>query len=107
MAISGTLSKDIFSPLVVLNFADLHPVPARVRIESAVFAIQEKMGCVLWWDTEDGDVLILPLESRGKLDFESPMQGLHAPKGARGIKMSTFLCNAEKHFLIMLDMTKQ
>lgn len=107
VALSGTLFKDL-APTEFLLFNELSLSPRAVRIESVVFAIQEKMGFNLLWKMEGGQWrLILPLESRGRLDFESPMQGIHSPEGAIGLGISSFLCVLEKTFLVMLDLTKQ
>lgn len=107
--VSGYLVKDIQSAEPILLLKDLAPVPKAIRLDSVVFAIQEKMGCVLWWKVGDKMSLILPLESRGKLDFEG-MQGLHSPQdGVEGIYMSTFKCTDKGgyYFTILLDLMKQ
>ena len=108
VTLSGSLREDIASPSLVLKFEDLAMKPKSVRIDAVVFAIQEKMGVVLWWELDKERELILPLESRGRFNFEE-IQGLHSPKeGVLGISMSTFEWKAPvKHFLIMLDLTKQ
>lgn len=109
LQVSGFLVKDIVAAEPILLLKDLHPWPKALRLDSIVFAVQEKMGCVLWWKAKDELELILPVESRGKLDFEG-MQGLHSPnEGTEGIYMSTFKCTdkAGYYFLLFLDLMKQ
>lgn len=106
--ISGWLEEDM--PLTkILMFEDLSPVPKAIRIDSVVYAIQEKAGFNLWWvegEGPDEKRLILPLESRGYFNFE-PMQSLQS-KDAIGIAIESFnVGTAPKTFLILLDMVKQ
>ena len=103
--ISGWLDKDI--PFTkIFMFEDLNPVPKAIRIDSVVFAIQEKAGFNLWWVGEGGEKrLILPLESRGYFNFEG-MQSLQS-KHAVGIAIESFGVTSTKTFLILLDTVKQ
>jgi len=105
IVMSGMLKKD-FPISDVLLFKELNPVPKAIRIESIVFAIQEKMGFQLYWKTPEGYEIIMPLESRGYFNFET-MQGYHSPRNAIGLAMSSFGCDKEKSFCIFLDITKQ
>lgn len=104
--ISGLLTAELpQTDIVVLR--DLADQPKGLKIESFVFAIQEKMGFYLWWRKGKETALILPLESRGGLSFEG-MQCLHSPEGTEAIAMSSFGWAApKKGFLLLLDMVKQ
>lgn len=103
---SGILTKEDES-FDLVHWAELKPVPVKARLESAAFGIQEKAGVLLWWKMPDGkNRLILPLESRGKLDFEG-LQGIHAPPTSLGICMTTFGVPSPKHFRLSIDLTKQ
>lgn len=107
--VTGFLTKDIQAAEPILLLKDLRPVPKAMRLDSVVFGIQEKMGCVLWWKVRHELELILPLESRGKLGFED-MQGLHSPQeGLEGIYMSTFKCTGPNgyYLTVLLDLMKQ
>ena len=104
--ISGWLDKDM--PLTkIFMFDELSPIPKAMRIDSLVFAIQEKAGFNLWWVEGEGSEkrLILPLESRGFFNFEG-MQSLQS-KHAIGIAMESFNVSSTKTFLILLDMVRQ
>ncbi len=53
----------------LFSISDLaRPEMKGLKIESVLFALQEKMGLLLWWDEACED-LILPLESRGFFQF--------------------------------------
>jgi hypothetical protein len=104
--ISGWLEEDM--PLTkILLFEELSPIPKAMRIDSVIFAIQEKLGFNLWWVGEAGEKrLILPLESRGYFNFEG-MQSLQS-KDSKGIAMESFNLGAStKTFLILLDLVRQ
>jgi hypothetical protein len=104
--ISGYLDEDL--PLTkVFMFEELSPIPKSIRIDSVIFAIQEKAGFNLWWvGGEEGEKrLILPLESRGFFNFEG-MQSLQSHE-AKGIAIEAFNVTGTKTFLILLDMVKQ
>jgi hypothetical protein len=104
---TGILTKDIPEQNIFL-FKDLVEMPAKLRFESVVFAVQEKMGFYLWWKGGDSKKsLILPLESRGAFNFE-PLQFLHSPPWAEGMSFSTFgAMSTGKAFLLILDLGKQ
>ncbi len=109
ITLSGSISS-LFKPQTVLVFSRLKGSPSRLRFDSVLFAIQEKMGFNLWW-VNDEDVkkwkLIIPLESRGYFDFEK-LGALHSPDDAMGIGLSAFKnTETQMTFLLMLDFTKQ
>lgn len=105
----GVLSGDM-PRQVLVDFADLafqdRPTK-KLKIESLTFAIQEKLGFKLWWRIGEDACLILPLESRGYLNWAS-VYSLHSPAGADGILIESFgWAEPEKVFLFELDMEKQ
>lgn len=104
--VSGMLTEEL--PVTdICVFSSLDHSPKALKIESLVFAIQEKMGFYLWWKKGKETTLILPLEGRGGLGFEG-MQCLHSPEGAEAIAISSFGWAApQKAFMILLDMVKQ
>jgi hypothetical protein len=82
----GVLSGDMPRQKLV-DFNDLvwqDVAPKKLKIESFTFAIQEKLGFVLWWGMGEDFKLILPLESRGYLNWAS-IYSLHSPGGADSI----------------------
>jgi hypothetical protein len=99
-----------FIPESILSFDRLKPVPARMRLDSVTFAIQEKMGFNLWWAAGATIMdwhLIMPIESRGYFDLEKA-GGIHSPPGAFGIGLSCFRnTDPDMTFMFILDLTKQ
>lgn len=59
----------------ILRLESLHFAPKSIRLDSIVYAFQDKAGLEFWWDE---GVLALPLEGRGKLDLGS-VWPLHSP----------------------------
>ena len=104
LRVSGVIDKaqpaqDLFT------FEELNS-PTGLRLDSVVFALQEKMGVILWWKTPEGGILMMPLESRGRLDWEA-VGALQSPNGASGIMMSTFKVDEPKVFTFIMDFTKR
>jgi hypothetical protein len=104
--VTGIIEKDM--PLTeILRIAEISHSPRSLKFNSVTFALQEKLGVLLYWKLGEKTELILPVESRGKLDFES-VHSLHSPReGLSAIAMSTFGCNAPKAFTFTMDFTKQ
>ena len=111
VAISGYLTGD--SAITVLTEKSLNPQPKSLQIEAITHAIQEKMGIFLEWGkkSEEAEV-ILPMESKGKLDF-SAFRGLPSPADWDGtLILRSFNFQLEpkaerKHFLILLQLEKK
>jgi hypothetical protein len=104
--VSGVLTQTL-DRADILTLKDLQHEPKGLRLDSVLFAIQEKMGFQLWWRVGEVYTLILPLESRGTFNFEG-MQSLHSPKGLEAISMSSFgWAASEKSFMFILDLVKQ
>ena len=104
--VRGSLNEK--APLKVYNLIDfnkLNPVPKALKLDSVVFAIQEKMGVILWWRKERGSELMLPLESRGRLDWEA-VQSLQSGPDVTGVDMTVFGVNEVKQFVFVMDFTK-
>lgn len=107
LQVSGFLDSDVTQARTILTLEDLQLNPKAIRIESIVYAFQDKMGCVLWWQGDENIYPILPLEGRGTLNFND-MQGLHSPQSdVKGIAITTYGVDKGKYFLITLDLTKQ
>lgn len=111
VTITGQLSEDLSEPEPILFFADLSGAPKRLRLDGVQFAIQEKMGFLLWWIMSVEAFpppfkLILPLESRGGYDFEK-IQPIQSPADSVGIAVSSFKVTEENmSFMIMLDLAR-
>lgn len=106
---SGRLSGDMPRQLLV-GFEQLESQgisPKKLKIESLTFAIQEKLGFLLYWRVGETAHLILPLESRGYLNWAS-IYSLHSPEGADGILIESInYTDPPKHFLFEMDIEKQ
>lgn len=106
ITVSGILQSDL-DVRPILLFSALQPPPRSIRLDGVLFELEEKMGLYLWWMYESlPPTFILPLESRGQLNFEG-MQGLHSPQGCIGLGLSTFKVDTPKGMLLMIDMVKQ
>jgi hypothetical protein len=77
---------------------------SHAKLMSAIWAIQEKMGFVLWWDEKE---LIMPMESRNSIRLD---RGWEPPKGWNGeLLLNSFGYSngpTPKHFVIELDFDK-
>lgn len=78
-----------------------------LRLDAAVWALQEKMGFLLSWDTTD-EGMCLVLESRNSMRFD---QGVHSPRVRDGwekmLYLSAFKVDERKAFFLILDFDKQ
>lgn len=112
VAISGYLTGD--SAITVLTAKSLNPQPKSLQIEAITHAIQEKMGIFLEWGRkgEQEAEVILPMESKGKLDF-SAFRGLPSPAdwdGALILRSFNFQLEPKaerKYFLLLLQLEKK
>ena len=84
-----------------------------LRLDSAVWAIQEKMGFHLWWDECcKEEHLVLPMESRNAMRFD---EGIPSPRVEAGWKGVIYLSSFRqddpqgfrKWYFILLDFDKQ
>jgi hypothetical protein len=94
-------------PIELLDVSSLKGNPQGLRFDSVLFALQEKMGVLLWWGK--GEDLILPLESRGNFRFDSPINSPRRDSGWDGkIWYSVINTNGlGKHFMFLVDFDKQ
>lgn len=83
VCVSGYVDKPIIERVV--DFLTLKDCSRGVRIDSIVYSFVDKFRGYLHWEDKD-DTFILPLEGRGRLEFES-LQSLHSPKESKGILM--------------------
>lgn len=87
-----------------------------IRLDSAVWVIQEKLGLILWWEDEDSEAsFVLPMESRNSLRID---EGISSPRGERSwgkkLYLSSFnylrdqnTVNEKRSFFLILDFDKQ
>lgn len=85
-----------------------------VRLDSAAWAIQEKMGLHLWWEDDDAEhALALVMESRNAMRFD---EGLPSPrvseKWGKKMYLSSFKFESVKPclraaYFVLLDFDKQ
>ena len=95
--IKGTLTEE-------LALTPVLKVDQLVKLESALWLVQEKAGLLLWW--EKGN-LIMPMESRNFIRLDI---GWNSPRGDwdRTILMSSFgVGQGPKAFTVVLDFDKQ
>lgn len=118
LVVTGVLSADL-GPTPVIDLESLKC--EKVKVESAVWIVQEKLGILLWWGVGEAEPvapritegnLLWVMESRNAVRFD---HGLDSPrpteKWDRKLWMRTFGfdSNAEspKHFMFTLDLDKQ
>lgn len=106
LQVQGALSGDISEPECILRLSDLKTPTKGIRLESVVYAFQEKLGCILHWKVGGEFEDLLPLEARGNLDFET-RQGFHSPKDVEGLYMTTYGCGDKSHLFLLFDISKQ
>jgi len=81
-----------------------------IRLDSIVWAIQEKLGLTLWWSEDGGeDSMAMPMESRNSMRFD---EGVESPRVKDGwqqkLYLSSFNCkDGPKKFLVILQFDKQ
>lgn len=85
-----------------------------LRLDSAIWLIEEKMGLHLWWESEQTEKsLIFPMESRNSVRFD---EGIPSPRVADGWSKKLYLSSynvdlpplqSTKSFFILLDFDKQ
>ena len=106
----GGIVRNVLVKRPVFNLNDLRGNPGRVRIEAIIYNIQEKMGFHLWWKRGDEYDYIMPLESRGRADFEG-MQGIQSTAKHESLVIDSFGpspdSNDRKGFLLFFDVSKQ
>lgn len=103
LEVSGDVDKDFTH--TILRLKD-HPEVKSLRLDTVTFAIQEKMGVILYWKVAGALVLLQPLESRGYLNWEG-IRGKHSPDGLEEIVMESFGVTSRKVFTMMFDFTKK
>lgn len=88
-----------------------------LRLDSAVWMIQEKMGMMLWWDKPNGEEsMALVMESRNGVRYDEGVPSPRKEKGWSGVLyLSSFVSaggtpptgQVPKAFSILLDFDKQ
>lgn len=78
--------------------------PASLRLQDVVYAIEGGQKVFLWWDDAQG-TLILPLEGRGRLDF-NPIGGIANPRNEGWTGHVSFSTQGKGHFFVGLEFVK-
>lgn len=108
-------TKEDFEPIPFLDITKLQ-APREgwkgFRLDSAVWAIQEKMGLHLWWSKPEGEEeLVLPMESRNGIRFDTGLVSPRVDKGWGGVMyISSFRVSeipGPKSFMFVLELDKQ
>lgn len=114
IAVRGIMGED-FDPLEILDIRKTAP-PSEgwkgVRLDSAVWLVQEKATLRLWWSKDQGvKDLIFPMESRNsvRLDEGLPSPRIIAPGEWPGKIWLSGKRNmdADKAYFFILDLDKQ
>ena|SRR5215468_10508271 len=109
------ITKGDFSPTPILDISKIS-APATgwkgLRLDAAVWAIQEKMGMNLWWNNPESETdLVFPLESRNSMRLDEGIPSPRIADGWRGIlylsSFRTLEVPGPKTFFILLDFDKQ
>lgn len=109
--VTGFLESDC-EPTIIVDLNKIRGTPRGVKVTSALWIIQEKMGLRLFWgigQNRGADNLILIAESRNSVKFED---GLGSPqddsKWDRCIWLESFNCTLKPMgFTFLLDLDKQ
>lgn len=111
--VKGFVRED-FNPTPFLDISNLEKPREGwkgLRLDSAVWTIQEKMGLYLWWSEPEGEEsFIFPMESRNSARFDEGLPSPRVDKGWRGILyVSSFQAGVgpPKSFMFILDFDKQ
>lgn len=102
-----SIKGNIFgTELAVTDLFSFEELKAKgLRLDSVVYALSGKMEILLWWKLEKDYSIMLPLATRGRLDWEA-VTGLNSPKDATGIAISA-KDSHENYFVINMDFTKR
>lgn len=97
-------------PLCVFDAQKHFKEAKRIKIESLVWLLQEKLTLLLYWSHPDENDFMLPMESRNYVRFD---RGLESPKTWNGelwVKPENIKRSEEdtldKHFMFILDLDK-
>ncbi len=85
-----------------------------IRIDSALWLLQEKLGIKLWWgdptlksNLELDKLLIFPMESRNFIKLEDGISSPRVPVWDGKIYMTAVGADTPKSFMFILDFDKQ
>jgi hypothetical protein len=99
-----------FRPIPILDLSD-RMTPSQgwkgVRLDSAVWVLEEKLTIHLWWEEEmKEDNLVFPMQSRNFIRFED---GVPSPRIEQkwGGKIWISADSIEKAYFFILDLDKQ
>src|ERR1700730_3915732 len=114
LLVKGVVKKD-FEPTPILELSKLTPTREGwkgLRLDSAVWVVQEKMGLPLWWEEPKSEAaLVVTMESRNSMRFDEGIPSPRIEKGWSGnMYLSSFGCEngpLPKGFCVLLDFDKQ
>ena len=78
--LDGVLDTSDVAVADFTTISSLSPVPTYLRLDRVEYSVQDALSVRLWWHATADD-LIIPLEGRGKFDFDW-FGGLQNPKSA-------------------------
>ncbi len=108
LSVTGVLDTSDYAVADITTISSLNPVPTLIRVDRIQYSVEDGLSCLLWWHaTTDG--LILPLEGRGKMEFDW-FGGYNNPMAAGytgNIRLSTAGWSTVKHFALVIEFVKQ
>lgn len=106
LQVTGSLDGELgLTP--ILDIKALKTPAVGIRLDSATWLIQEKMGLILWWKKDD---LLLPLESRGSIRLDVGIYNSVGEDWDGIIRLSSFGYSSNtfkpKYFHLTLDIDR-
>jgi hypothetical protein len=99
------------APQIVLDLDKISPPSLGwkgLRLDSALWIVQEKMLLKLFWEKQQDEVnLIFPMESRNSVRFDEGMRSPRVTHWEKKIWMRAVGVDAPKAFMFILDFDKQ
>lgn len=107
-SIAGTLDTSDYSAADFTNISLLTPVPTLLRLDHCFFSIEDLLSVQLYWKATS-DVLIFPLEGRGKFDFDwfGGYTNTKAAGYTGNVRIATTGWATLKHFALVVEFSKQ
>lgn len=68
-SVSGILDTSDYAAADFTTISGLTPVPVTIRLDHMFFSVEDGLSIRLYWHATS-DVLIFPIEGRGKFDFD-------------------------------------
>lgn len=116
ISITGYVDTDLMNPeqdrtVSVVIPKELKGSPAHLKLTGVIHSIQESVSTILFWENEEIDSLILPIEGRGFMDLSKTSQGgISNPRGTHSGNVLIEVRSSKpgkRYFMLTLEMVKQ